>query len=136
MTATVSPSSELLRDAVEGRATLLPWTVEQYHQAIRSGVLEEAPTCELLDGLIVRKVRSAAGEDPLRVGNRHRLALTFLTGVAHQFRAHECYLQLQQPVQLPPHHEPEPDASIIRGTTEDHFDGPPGPADVLCVIEV
>jgi Uma2 family endonuclease len=115
---------------------LLPWTVEQYHLAIRSGVLEEDPAYELLDGLIVRKDRSEAGDDPLRVGNRHRRAVLFLMRLVDQLRTHGCFLQSQQPIALPPHDEPEPDGAIIRGEIDDCRDGPPGPADVLCVIEV
>ena len=37
---------------------------------------------------------------------------------------------------LPPLHEPEPDAAIVRGSIDDYLDHPPGPDDVLCVIEV
>src|SRR3954470_18528975 len=136
MTATLPPSSELLRDAADGRATLLPWTVEQYHWAISTGFLAEDPAYELLDGLIVRKDRSETGGNPMTIGDRHRISVIRLADLGDRFKPYGCYLQSQQPVQLPPHHEPEPDATIIRGTTEDHFARPPGPAAVLCVLEV
>lgn len=114
--STVTPqSSSILRDADEGRATLLPWTVEPCQWAIRSGYLEEDPTYELLDGWIVCKDRSAAGEDPMTSRDRHRMAVIRLARLAPPFDVHGCFLQSQQPVTLPPHHEPEPDAAIIRG---------------------
>ncbi len=133
--STSGPSS-LLQDAIDGRALLLPWTIEQYHWAIRTGFLAEDPAYELLDGWIVRKDRSAAGEDPMTIGDRHRIAVIRLARLDPKFDAHRCFLQSQQPIALPPRHEPEPDASIIRGTLEDYQDGPPGPKDVLCVVEV
>jgi hypothetical protein len=136
MTVTAPSSSELLRDAAEGRAMLLPWTVDQYHLAIRTGVLDEDPMYELLHGLIVRKDRSAAGANPITVGNRHRLAVVFLTHLSQRFVPHGCFLQSQQPIALPPHDEPEPDISIVRGQSDEYRNGPPGPADMLCVIEV
>ncbi len=136
MSATLPPSSELLRDAAEGRASLLPWTVEQYHWAISTGFLAEDPAYELLDGLIVRKDRSAAGEDPMTIGDRHRTSVLRLADLNDQFKPHACFVQPQQPIQLPPRHEPEPDIAIVRGSIDDYVNGPPGPADVICVIEV
>jgi Uma2 family endonuclease len=136
MTTISSSTSSILRDAVEGRATLLPWNVEQYHWAIRSGYLEEDPAYELLDGWIVRKDRSAAGEDPMTIGDRHRISVMRLVDLGARFKPHGCFLQSQQPISLPPRHEPEPDAAIIRGELDNYRDGPPGPSNVLCVIEV
>jgi Uma2 family endonuclease len=136
MSATISPSSDLLRDAVEGRATLLPWTAEQYHWAISTGFLAEDPAYELLDGWIVRKDRSAAGEDPITIGDRHRLSVNAIADLGPEFKPHGCFVQTQQPITLPPKHVPEPDGSIVRGVSKDYRNGPPGPAHVLCVIEV
>ena len=126
----------ILQDAAEGRATLLTWTVDEYHDAIRAGFLAEDPTFELLDGLIVRKDRSATGADPRTIGDRHRVAVIRLANLATRFDAHGCFLQSQQPVALPPRHEPEPDAAVVRGSVDDFLSGPPGAQHVLCVIEV
>jgi Uma2 family endonuclease len=136
MTASISPTSDLLRDAAEGRASVLPWTVEQYHWAISTGFLAEDPAYELLEGLIVRKDRSATGKDPMTIGDRHRLSVLRVNRLGPQFDLHGCFLQTQQPIALPPHSEPEPDGAIALGQFDDYRDGPPGPADVLCVIEV
>jgi Uma2 family endonuclease len=134
---TATPSvSPLLKDAVEGRALLMPWTVEQYHWAIKTGYLEEDTAYELLDGWIVRKDRAAAGGDPMVVGDRHRISVIRLADLAPQFKPHDCFLQSQQPIALPPLHEPEPDAAIVRGVLDNYRDGPPGAKDVLCVVEV
>lgn len=45
-------------------------TVDQYHRMIRQGILPEAEPVELLDGQLVRKNRSAAGDDPMTIGYR------------------------------------------------------------------
>jgi Uma2 family endonuclease len=129
-------ASSILQDAVAGRAILRPWTVDLYHRAIESGWLEESTAFELLEGFIVRKDRAKAGEDPVTIGDRHRLAVQRLVKLAPLFEPHGCTLQIQQPIQLPPENEPEPDGSIIRGRDDDYRDGPPRAADVTCVIEV
>lgn len=129
-------SKSILQDAAEGRAIVQPWTVDLYHRAIAEGWLEESAAFELLDGLIVRKDRAKAGEDLVTIGDRHRLAVQRLVKLAARFEPLGHTLQVQQPVQLPPTNEPEPDGSVIRGSDEDYRNGPPGAAGVTCVIEV
>jgi Uma2 family endonuclease len=129
-------TSSILQDATAGRAILQPWTIDLYHRAIAQGWLEERIAFELLDGFIVRKDRAAAGEDLVTIGDRHRLAVQRLVKLAPLFEALGCTLQVQQPIQLPPTSEPEPDGSVIRGSDDDYRDGPAGAANVTCVIEV
>ena len=122
--------------ALEGQMDIVPWTVEQYHLWIQNGWLPEDTGAELIDGFIIRKDRSALGEDPMRIGDRHRLALQALNRQSWQFERFGCFIQKDDPIALPPRHEPEPDAAVIRGDYLDYSDGPPGPPHVLCVIEV
>ena len=110
-------------------------TVDQYDYLIEHKLLEADPTLELLDGLIVKKIRGVAGGDPYLVGDRHRAVVLRLVHLAPQLLPHGCYLQTQQPIRLPPWHEPEPDASVIRGDL-DAAAGKPSDADVQSVIEV
>jgi Uma2 family endonuclease len=129
-------SRSILQDAAEGRAIVHPWTVDLYHRALAEGWLEESPAFELLDGFIVRKDRATAGEDLVTIGDRHRLAVQRLVKLAARFESLGHTLQVQQPIQLPPTNEPEPDGSVIRGVDDDYRNGPPGAASVTCVIEV
>lgn len=129
-------SRSILQDANEGRAIVQPWTVDLYHHAIAEGWLEESTAFELLDGFVVRKDRAKAGEDLVTIGDRHRLAVQRLVKLAARFEPLSHTLQVQQPVQLPPTNEPEPDGSVIRGSDDDYRNGPPGAASVTCVIEV
>ena len=129
-------STSILQDATEGRAIVHPLTVDLYRRAIDEGWLEESTAFELLDGFIVRKDRAKAGEDLVTIGDRHRLAVQRLVKLATRFEPLGHTLQVQQPIQLPPTSEPEPDGSVIRGIDDDYRDGPPGAASVTCVIEV
>jgi Uma2 family endonuclease len=129
-------SRTILQDATEGRAIVHPWTVDLYHRATAEGWLEESTAFELLDGFIVRKDRAKAGENLVTIGDRHRLAVQRLVKLAARFEPLAHTLQVQQPIQLPPTSEPEPDGSVIRGVDEDYRNGPPGAASVTCVIEV
>ena len=126
----------ILDEAAAGRATIVPWTVEQYQRAIAAGVLPDDPAVELLDGFIVRKDRAKAGEDPVTIGDRHRVVVLRLAQCAPRFDAVGSFLQTQQPVSLPPSNEPEPDAAVARGTIDDYLEHPPTAGDVSAVIEV
>ncbi|HEY6361433.1 MAG TPA: Uma2 family endonuclease [Vicinamibacterales bacterium] len=126
----------ILQEAAAGRATIVPWTVEQYHKALETGLLSEDAAVELLDGFIVRKDRAKAGEDPMTIGDRHRIAVVRLAHAVQLFESRGCFLQTQQPVSLPPASEPEPDGAVVRGRIDDYLEHPPRAADLLCVIEV
>jgi Uma2 family endonuclease len=126
----------ILQEAAAGRATIVPWTVERYHRAIETGFVPEDTSVELIDGFIVHKDRAKAGENPMTIGDRHRIAVLRLAQSAPAFEKLGCYLQTQQPVSLPPINEPEPDAAVVRGVIDDYLEHPPGPKDVLSIIEI
>jgi len=111
-------------------------TVEEYHEMIANGSIVEGEPFELLDGQIVRKVRSANGEDMMTVGVEHALIVSRLARMTTAFEPLGCHIRSQQPVTMPPRDEPEPDATVIRGTLEDYTTRHPYPSDVLCIIEV
>jgi Uma2 family endonuclease len=124
----------LIQDAAAGRATIVGLTVEQYDYLIEHKLLDEDLTLELLDGLIVKKDRAAAGGNPDMVGDRHRAVVLRLAALSNEFRPFGAYLQTQQPIRLPPWHEPEPDGSIIRG--DPMSVEKPWAHETSCVIEV
>ena len=78
----------------------------------------------------------ASGEDLITVGLEHALIVKRLAKLTTAFEPRGCHVISQQPITLPPRDEPEPDATIVRGTVEDYTDHHPGPADILCVVEV
>jgi Uma2 family endonuclease len=129
---TVAASQELTRDP----RLLYRMTVDEYHRMIKSGVLEEGSPYELLDGHVVRKIRSAAGENPMTVNPEHATVVTLLGKIDAKLARLGCHIRIQQPITLPPRDEPEPDATIARGTVDDYVRRHPRATDVLCVIEV
>lgn len=129
-------STELLADAVNGRARVVPLTVEQYHQMLEAGILEEGAPIELLDGLLVEIDRSRTGEKPMPVSPQHCLSVNRWLRWLPQVEAKGHHLRLQAPITIPPSHEPEPDVAIVHGTPDDFADHHPGPGEVACVVEV
>jgi len=136
MFATSATLVEQLRDMVEDRAVVLPVKVGKYHQMIATGVVPEGEPFELLNGYIIHKDRSAAGEGPMTVGPEHAWVIRKLTALNSRLRRFDCHMQIQLPVTLPPWNEPEPDGAIVIGTEDDYRGRHPGAKNVLCVIEV
>src|SRR5436190_14463477 len=110
----------IFRPVIAGRVQMTPLTVDEYDRLIKSGELPEDPSVELLEGYLVRKDRSAEGEDPPTVGDKHALLMQKIIRVAPLIDRHGSHLRIQQPVVLPPKDEPEPDASIVVGQPEDY----------------
>lgn len=121
--------------AAMARASIVPITVEQYHRMVEEGILPEDGSVELLGGVLVRKDRSAPGEDAMGHSPLHKLVVALLSALATRINGPACHLQIQLPVSCPPDGEPEPDASVVRGAPRDYADRIPGPGDVSCVIE-
>jgi Uma2 family endonuclease len=117
--------------------SLVPITVDQFHQMIRNGILQDSDPIELIDGLLVRKDRSARGENLMTHHPRHALLIKrlqrLLLGPCESAGMH---VQIQLPVTLNDISAPEPDIAVVRGTEEDYADRHPGPADLPLVIEV
>ncbi len=115
---------------------LFQLTVEKYHQMIEQGILPEGEPFELINGVVVRKDRSASGENPMTIGDGHAYVLMKLTQLNPKLERLGCHLRPQLPVLLPPYDEPEPDGAIVRGSAEDYADRKPVRDDILCVIEI
>ena len=68
------------------------WTVEQYDPVIETGVVPEDASVEFLDRFMVRKDRAKAGENPMTVGDRYRIAVLRLAHSAPLFEPLGCFL--------------------------------------------
>lgn len=119
-----------------GSVRRVPLTVEQYHRMIETGILAEGAPVELLGGTLVRKDRSAAGEDPMSVGLDHIYSVQALAELDPKLRRLGCYIRIQQPVTIPDFDEPEPDGAIVKESKEDYRSRNPNPGEVSCIIEV
>jgi Uma2 family endonuclease len=117
-------------------ASVVGLTLDQYVRMIEQGILPEGEPIELLDGFLVRKDRSKAGEDPMTVGVEHMWAVKNLDRVLAEAKRLGCHVALQQPIALPPDGAPEPDGAVVRGSMDDYRARYPSAPDVPCVIEV
>lgn len=111
---------------------VVPLSVEQYHSMRETGILSEGEPVELIDGQLVYKDRGGAMPvSPLHAYVTHRMA-----SLVPALKEQGCHLRLENPITLPPSHEPEPDGAVVQGRPEDYLTRHPGPADVVCAIEV
>ncbi len=131
-------STTLLDEVRSGTAPpLVPITVDQLQQMIHNGILQDGDPIELIDGLLVRKDRSARGENLMTHHPRHALLVSRLQRLlAMACESAGFYLRIQLPVTLNDINAPEPDIAVVRGTEEDYADHHPGSADLPLVIEV
>ena len=135
-TATSDPNLRLV-DPDDQRLIVTPKiTVEQLGRMIAAGVVEDRPSWELLDGVIVRVDKSASGEDVMTINPGHATAVQRLARLGARFEAHGCHTRNQMPIELPPFNAPEPDGCVVVGDLARYAARHPRPADVLCVIEV
>lgn len=111
---------------------VVPLSVEQYHGMREAGILDEDAPVELIDGLLVYKDRGGA----LPVSPLHAFVTYRMARLAPALEERGCHMRVENPITLPPSHEPEPDGAVVQGPPEDYLDRHPGPGDVLCVIEV
>ena len=118
------------------KRVLFAFTVDQYHRMIEDGTLPEGEALELIHGQVARKIRSAAGEDVMTVGEHHIWCVKRLAKLGPALERQGCHTQTQQPVTLPPYNEPEPDGAVVVGTEDHYLRRKPGAGDVTCVIEV
>ena len=116
---------------------LVPITVDQFQQMIHNGIFQSGDPIELIDGLLVRKDRSARGENLMTHNPRHALLILRLQRLLRgPCESAGWHLRIQLPVKLSDINAPEPDLAVVRGTEEDYGDRHPGPTDLRLVIEV
>ncbi len=111
---------------------VVPLNVEQYHSMRETGILDEDEPVELIDGLLVYKDRGGA----VPVSPLHSFVTHRMMKLAPALEEQGCHLRLENPITLPPSHEPEPDGVVVQGRPEDYLERHPGPGEVFCVIEV
>jgi Uma2 family endonuclease len=131
--ATASP---ILEAATKDGMQFVGLTVKQYDWLIEQGKIPEDTSTELVEGLIVKKDRSAVGENPLSIGDRHRTAVLLLADLGPRFHGHSCFIQSLQPIWIPPKSEPEPDLCVATGTIADYRRSKPAVGQITSVIEV
>lgn len=102
------------------------FTVDEYHQMIRSGILVDGEKIELLEGWMIKKMAH---------GTPHDNAMDAIEGVLPGLPPGDWFVRCQRAITLDDS-ELEPDYAVVRGPRGRYRDRHPGPADIGLVVEV
>jgi Uma2 family endonuclease len=106
---------------------LYRFTVAQYERMVEVGILTEEDRVELIDGYVVTKM----GKKP-----PHVWAVDSVEELLRNLlRAGWC-VRGENPANIPPFDEPEPDIVVARGTRAAYLQRHPDPADIVLLVEV
>ena len=103
------------------------FTVDEYHQMIRIGVITEDDDVELLEGWIVPRT----GRNP-----PHDAVISMVMMDVLMPRLPQGWFCRGQSAVTTSDSEPEPDIAVVRGKPRDYLARHPGPADMAIAIEV
>lgn len=105
---------------------VLQFTVAQYHEMARTGILVDGEPIELLEGWLVNKRTKYPPHSVATFETRRILERLVPAG---------WLVDTQEPITTHDS-EPEPDVSVVRGARRDYLDHHPGPRDVGLLVEV
>ena len=104
------------------------FTADEYRKMGEVGILHEDDRVELIGGEIV---------DMAAVGTRHLACVVALSHLFFAFSGGGRYfVSVQNPISLGPGDEPQPDLVLLKERPRPDAEAPPGPEDVLLVVEV
>jgi Uma2 family endonuclease len=103
------------------------FTVDAFRRLAEAGILTEDDRVELVDGELVRM-------SP--IGDRHMAAVNRCNRLFSRTAGERALVSVQNPVDLDPYNEPQPDVALLRPRADDYARGKPGPPDLLLVVEV
>jgi Uma2 family endonuclease len=103
------------------------FTIDQYHQMITSGVLTEGDRVELIDGEILEMVA---------IGSKHGAQVKRLNRLLSGLLESSVLVSVQDPVELGPRSEPQPDVALLRWRADFYETSHPQASDVYLLIEV
>ena len=113
----------------EPEAKIAPrlFTVQEYHQMAEAGVLHEDDRIELIHGEIIQM-------SP--IGNYHAAIVSRLNMLLAPKLASTAIINVQNPVRIGEHSEPEPDIMVLPFREDYYAESGVTPQDVLLLIEV
>ncbi|MDJ0520119.1 MAG: Uma2 family endonuclease [Trichodesmium sp. MO_231.B1] len=103
------------------------FTVKEYHQMAKVGILKEDERVELIAGEIVKMAS---------IGIPHASCVRRLDGIFNKLLSGKAIFDTQNPIDLNDESEPQPDLVLLRWR-EDYYAGKhPQPEDIFLLIEV
>ncbi len=103
------------------------FTVEEYYQMARAGILGEDDRVELLEGEIV---------EMSPIGHRHALCVKRLTRAFYRLFADVAVISVQDPVHLGEYSDPQLDLVLARLPDDLYAEQHPTPHDIFLLVEV
>jgi Uma2 family endonuclease len=103
------------------------FTIAQYHQMIETGVLHEGDRVELIEGEILEMAA---------MGSKHAAQVRRLNHLFSRRFGDDVWVSIQNPVELGPRSEPEPDVALLRWRKDCYETEHPQASDIYLVIEV
>ena len=103
------------------------FTVDEYYQMARAGILHEDDRVELIEGEILEMTP---------IGRRHAAGVMRISSLFWERFRDGAAISVQNPVWLDARNEPQPDVALLRPRVDFYEAGLPGPADVLLIVEV
>jgi Uma2 family endonuclease len=107
---------------------LRPWTVDEYYQMAKTGILQPDEKVELIAGQIIRNMTPQ--------GSFHAAAITRTNRLLNQPVQPRFLVRSQLPIQLDNRSEPEPDLALVKSDPLDYDDRHPKAEDVYLIIEI
>ena len=103
------------------------FTVAEYHEMVRAGILAEDARVELIDGELL---------DMPPVGDRHISSVDRVADVLFGVFRDVAIVRVQSPVQVGLTNEPMPDVSLLRRRSDYYRTGSLAISDIYLVVEV
>lgn len=103
------------------------FTAEEYRKMGEVGILHEDARVELIGGEIVEM-------DP--IGTRHLTCVIALTHLLVALSEGKYFVSVQNPISVGDGDEPQPDLSLLRERPRPDAEAPPGPEDIMLLVEV
>jgi Uma2 family endonuclease len=109
-------------------SSLRSWTVDEYYQMARTGILHPDEKVELIAGQILRNMTPQ--------GSFHAAAITRTNRLLNQPTQPRFLVRSQLPIHLDNRSEPEPDVALVKRDRLDYDDRHPKAEDVYLIIEI
>ena len=102
-------------------------TVADYYRMAEAGILRPDERVELIEGEVI---------DMPPPGSRHAGAVDQLAEILREAIGRRASLRVQNPIDLDPYSEPQPDVALLRPRADYYKSAHPRPADILLIVEV
>jgi Uma2 family endonuclease len=109
-------------------SSLRSWTVDEYYQMAKIGILHPDEKVELIAGQIIRNMTPQ--------GSFHAAAITRTNRLFNQPTQPRFLVRSQLPIQLDNRSEPEPDIALVKSDRLDYDDRHPKAEEVYLIIEI